>query len=169
MTRRERHKRRCRSSARRTKRRMRQGSGEKNCTSLPILMPYELSPCDSGGEREAGEGAVIGRGKGHEQRSEARKERSALRMPGRISRGGSRRNPGSNGKDSRRKDSGEGREADEDAVIGRGKGHEQRSEALCECPAGFREAEAGEILAHTAKIAGGRTAAESAKRAKALS
>ena len=44
-----------------------------------------------------------------------------------------------------------------------------RSGALCECPAGFREAEAGEILTHTAKIAGGRTAAKGAKRAKALS
>ena len=44
-----------------------------------------------------------------------------------------------------------------------------RSEALCECPAGFREAEAGEILAHTAKIAGGRTAAKGAERTEALS
>ena len=39
-------------------------------------------------------------------------------MPGRISGGGSRRNPDSNGKDSRRKDSGGEREADEGAVIG---------------------------------------------------
>ena len=44
-----------------------------------------------------------------------------------------------------------------------------RSGALCECPAGFREAEAGEIPAHTAKIAGGRAAAKGAKRTKTLS